>query len=361
MKPIKVLPQAKISLLLRIQNSMDLLLKTSEELQQELEKKPELKPALRAKPRWFYRDFQEPQPRYVESEIKKVEDQLRYEFDGLDLDIAREIIANLNHKGFFVGSVEEIAEHYGVSPEYVEDIREFIVRELEPTGVACKSLEEFLLVQLEELYPEDRELPKKLSDFLAGKGADRKVKEVLSALKLSPFEGSDVVYKGGSVELSIEYDGREWYLFVLDDFWDLDHMDKSFAFLLELRRKVLRSIGELIIEKQKEFLLGRGPLKALKLKEVAERVQVSLSTVSRVVSNKYARTPAGVYSLKTFFVRESKGGYSKEEVLKALKEILNCEGESLTDAEIAKRLEKKGIKLARRTVNKYRRLLKEAR
>ncbi len=360
---IRVLPQVKTSLLLKIENGLDLLLKTSEELLQELEIKqdenPHIKLTLKTRPRWFYQEYKEPQPILTQSEISKVEEQVRYEFDGIDLDIALEIISGLNHKGFFLGKVDEIASYYGVSPEYVEEIREFITREIEPLGVASKSLEEFILLQLEELYPNEKELHREVLQVFKGKSKDLSAREVLSRLKLSPFEGDETVYKGGSVDVVFEYDGSQWYVFLMEDFWDVEVGGslKPITFILEIRRRVMRAVGDLILERQAGFMLGKEPLKSLTLSEVAQRAEVSLSTVSRVVSRKYAKTPIGTFPLRSFFLRETKEGLSKEEMMKAIKEILQSEKGRLSDEELSRLLRDRGINIARRTVNKYRRML----
>ncbi|MEN3027886.1 MAG: RNA polymerase subunit sigma-54 [Aquificaceae bacterium] len=363
MKDIRVITAPRTNLLLKIENSLELLVKTSEELLQELEKKqqenPQLKLTLRTKPRWFYKDYQEPQISYRQSEIRGVEEQLRYEFDGKDLEIALEIVANLDHRGFFRGNLKDIALHYRVDEEYAEDIREFIKREIEPLGVACKNLEEFLLLQMEELYPDKKALYEEVLAVLRGKSRDLQARELLSRLKLSPFEGEVAVHQGGSVDMVFEFDGSEWYVFLMDDFWDVEAVGagRSLSFILELRRKLLRTVGELILERQAGFMLGKEPLRSLTLGEVAEKSGVSLSTVSRVVSKKYARTPVGIYPLRTFFLRKSKGGMSREEILKALKELLEGEGKGKSDAELSRLLSRRGINIARRTVNKYRRML----
>jgi RNA polymerase sigma-54 factor len=111
-----------------------------------------------------------------------------------------------------------------------------------------------------------------------------------------------------------------------------------------------------VVERQEDFLLGVGPLKALELTEVAQKLGVSISVISRLVSNKYVKTPAGIYPLRFFFQRRSKGGYSREQVLRAMKEILQEHGK-LSDAKMAELLKEKGIELSRRTVCKYRRML----
>jgi RNA polymerase sigma-54 factor len=125
---------------------------------------------------------------------------------------------------------------------------------------------------------------------------------------------------------------------------------------LDLRRNLLRGCVNLVVERQEDFLLGVGPLKALELTEVAQKLGVSVSVISRLVSNKYVKTPTGIYPLRLFFQRRSKGGYSREQVLRAMKEILQKHGK-LSDAKVAELLKEKGIELSRRTVCKYRRML----
>ncbi|MFN7064981.1 MAG: RNA polymerase subunit sigma-54 [Aquificaceae bacterium] len=356
MKRINVQPglRLKPSLLLRIEGALDLLTKTSEELLQEIEGH-NVKFTLRVRPRWFQEDYMEPQAVYLQSELEKIREQIRYEFDGLDMDIAFEIVDNLDHRGFFVGNVRAIAQSYGVSEDYVEDIREFIKREIEPLGVACKNLEEFVFLQLEELYKDEKEFYEEVRRLLKGEGKSPRAKEVLSRLKLSPFEGDSPIYHKGSVDLLFEYDGDQWYVFVMDDFLEVE--DRPFAFILELRRKVLRIIGDLIVQRQSDFMLSKGPLRSLTLGQVAQKAGVSISTVSRIVSRKYAKTPVGIYPLRLFFQRETKEGYSKEEILRILKEVLEKEGRGKSDAELSQLLHKRGIKIARRTVNKYRNML----
>lgn len=364
-KYVRLTPQLRTNLFLSVEGTVDLLIKTSEELLQEIEQAQEsssrVKLTFRARPRWFYQERIEPQISASQSEISKVEQQVRYEFDGLDLEIALEIVSHLDHRGFFTGSVEQIARRYGVSEDYVEDIREFIMREVEPLGVASKNLEEFMLVQLKEMYPGEEALHREVLQVIKGKSRDRRAREVLSHLKLSPFEGEGAVKTGGCVDVIFEYDGSEWYLFLMEDFWDVEEAGSSkvFSFLLELRRRVLRTACELILERQAGFMLGKEPLKSLTLSQVAQRAGVNLSTVSRIISRKHAKTPAGTFPLRFFFLRESKGGLSREEILRAIREVLKSEGKDISDAQLALRLKERGINIARRTVNKYRRMLEE--
>jgi RNA polymerase sigma-54 factor len=128
------------------------------------------------------------------------------------------------------------------------------------------------------------------------------------------------------------------------------------------RQYTLLNTMETIAEKQKEFFLSGGDEKKLRpmiLKDIAEEIQMDISTVSRVANSKYVQTEFGIYSLKFFFtegIETEDGMVSNREVKKSLEEII--EGESkrrpLSDDKIAAMLKKKGYNIARRTVAKYR-------
>ena len=114
--------------------------------------------------------------------------------------------------------------------------------------------------------------------------------------------------------------------------------------------------------KQQENFLEKGPsyLKPLTLREIADRLGIHESTVSRVTQNRYVQTPRGVFKLKYFFdsgVRTEGGGMaSSESVKQMIKEMTDKEDPSkpLSDEDIRSRLGQEGIKIARRTIAKYR-------
>src|SRR5690606_1841096 len=99
------------------------------------------------------------------------------------------------------------------------------------------------------------------------------------------------------------------------------------------------------------------------LREIADEVGIHESTVSRVTNNKYMATPVGVFELKYFFSRAmptlAGGACSATAIRGVIAEMIAAENPTtpLSDAEIAKRLERQGLKVARRTVTKYRQLL----
>jgi RNA polymerase sigma-54 factor len=134
---------------------------------------------------------------------------------------------------------------------------------------------------------------------------------------------------------------------------------------IEQRRRTIIKVTECIVEKQREFLeRGVGYLKPMILRDVAEAVGMHESTISRVTSNKYVHTPQGLFELKYFFNssihRVADEDIASESVKQAIKKIIAAEDKSnpYSDQAIVKILEDTdGIKIARRTVAKYREML----
>lgn len=136
---------------------------------------------------------------------------------------------------------------------------------------------------------------------------------------------------------------------------------------VEQRFSTILSVAEAILKRQKQFL-EHGPLamKPMALREIADEVGLHESTVSRVTNNKYIATPAGVFELKYFFSRPmptaNGGACSATAIRGVVKDMIDAEDpvNPLSDAEIARRLARQGLTVARRTVTKYRQLMKIA-
>ncbi len=134
---------------------------------------------------------------------------------------------------------------------------------------------------------------------------------------------------------------------------------------IEQRRKTIIRVAECIVEKQREFFEhGVAHLKPMILRDVAEAVGMHESTISRVTTNKYVHTPQGLFELKYFFNssirRVGEDDIASESVKQAIKKIIEDEDKQnpLSDQAIVEILEKaEGIKIARRTVAKYREML----
>lgn len=134
---------------------------------------------------------------------------------------------------------------------------------------------------------------------------------------------------------------------------------------VEQRFSTILAVSNEILARQHHFLeFGPLAMKPLGLKEIAEKVGLHESTVSRVTNNKYMATPSGVFELKFFFSRAmptlSGGACSATAIRGLIKDMIDAEDEAhpLSDAEIARQLARQGLTVARRTVTKYRQQLR---
>jgi RNA polymerase sigma-54 factor len=141
--------------------------------------------------------------------------------------------------------------------------------------------------------------------------------------------------------------------------WTVKNVQQRFSTIL--------MVAEAILKRQQHFLeFGPMAMKPLGLREIAAELGLHESTVSRVTNNKYMATPVGVFELKYFFSREmataSGGACSATAIRGVIKGMIDAENpaDPLSDAQIARLLVRQGLKVARRTVTKYRQLLKVA-
>lgn len=129
------------------------------------------------------------------------------------------------------------------------------------------------------------------------------------------------------------------------------------------RQKTLIDTMSMIVELQPDFFRTGSGLRPMILKDIAERIGLDISTISRVVNGKFVQTPHGVYELKYFFTEglttESGEEISNREIQQEIQRIVEQEDKNqpLSDQEIMERLSEKGYKVARRTVSKYREIL----
>jgi len=136
---------------------------------------------------------------------------------------------------------------------------------------------------------------------------------------------------------------------------------KFFIRSIHQRNQTLLKVARAVVEFQRAFF-AEGPkrLAPLTLKDVADEVGVHETTVSRIANRKYMQTDWGIFELRYFFTNSISGAgsrgssFSKEGVKQVIKEIIEAEDSILSDRDIAEVLARKGIKLARRTVAKYR-------
>jgi len=130
---------------------------------------------------------------------------------------------------------------------------------------------------------------------------------------------------------------------------------------LQQRQQTLLAIGNQIVSRQEEFFKkGASALKPLIMAQIADAVGLHVTTVSRAVSGKYMETPQGLFEMRYFFTpgfQNSDGSAVSNEMVKgAIREMIDRESQRspLSDQEIVVELEERGLKVARRTIAKYR-------
>jgi RNA polymerase sigma-54 factor len=330
-----------------------------------------------------------------------------------DLVLAKIIVESLDDDGYLRVDLDELATLAAFKPAATAAEMRIALRHvqaLEPAGIAARSVGECLLLQLPEIAgdEEDRELARAIVsehlDSLAAKdvaGLSRelsvptaKIQAVCDSIRrLDPRPGwrfgtrhiqyvtPDVVVKKvrgqwtaslnpiivPKVRVNHVYaemyrrqrcaSNPELAAHLQEARWMVRNVEQRFATIL--------SVAQAIVKRQRQFLeYGPMAMKPLGLREIADEVGLHESTVSRVTNNKYMATPLGVFELKYFFSRamtsSSGGAFSATAIRGLIKEMIEAEKPSapLSDAEIARRLATQGLVLARRTVTKYRQVLR---
>jgi RNA polymerase sigma-54 factor len=154
---------------------------------------------------------------------------------------------------------------------------------------------------------------------------------------------------------------KETYKFLREKF----ESAKWFIACIQQRRETLMKIMQAIVEKQHEFFdKGSKFLRPMIYKDIADEIQMDISTISRVVNGKYVQSPQGIHELKYFFSEglstDSGEDISNKHIKELLKDIIEGEDKKVpySDDKLAEMLNEKGIHIARRTVAKYREQLR---
>ena len=283
-----------------------------------------------------------------------------------------------------------VFEDFGVTitDEYIEDIL-VLIQNFEPAGCAYRDINESLSIQVDNLgiSPKEREeLKENLTNLIQEKINIEQISETirnnLKKLSLNPagkFGVTTQNYVRPDVLAIKDTELDTWHVSLNDDFMskellkiikdkiDSSHSDKSYdskSFLkgLERRQQTLLVVSEFLIEAQKNFLDGRAGKRAISNKEISENLNISQSTVSRIVRNKYLQLPNQLLLLRDLLQRRvnkrNEGSDVTSEDLKFLiEELVNNEDKSLPYSDEYLRIklkEKFKVSLSRRTVAKYR-------
>lgn len=324
--------------------------------------------------------------------------------DSLELTIGSFLIGNIDQNGYLKISLKEAASCLKVHPGQVWRVLEIIQR-FDPPGVGARDLVECLLLQLRQYRDIPAGTEKIIRHFLADVAEGRLAKiarqlglslsEVQTAVdfirKLDPKPGRtfgshrDVRYV--IPDVIVERVGSDYVVLINDIAAPRLGINPHYQALLrqeacdsqtrkfiedklnaaawiirsvEQRRLTLYRVVSCIVEEQREFLeRGIKYLKPLTMRQVAERVGLHESTVSRATANKYVQTPQGLFELKFFFtsgVAKRDGVAAAESIKKLIAEAVTREDPSspLTDQQLTHLLQQQGIQISRRTVAKYR-------
>ena len=299
--------------------------------------------------------------------------------------VAHEILCDINEDGYFDGDIEQIAQTCHVYKEYVEKVRQRFSK-LEPSGIGALDYNESFLFQLDAITDDiDDELYN-----LVIKMIDHMIK-VDKFSKHHRFEEAKAIIKKFSNPPAVEYKvsskqiipdffveveddikiriNHDYYpdIVINDPFSSKNESIKDklkeardIVNLLELRKTTLYKIVLIIVERQLSFFVG-GELKPLCMSTLASELSFAESTISRAISNKYVESKLGVFPLKSFFTNAVA---SKELSSSEIKNYINTQieyenkEEPLTDDDLLLKIESKfGIKMVRRTITKYRKLM----
>jgi RNA polymerase sigma-54 factor len=341
--------------------------------------------------------------RSVNSLTDHLDEQLRFTTeDPLVRRIGNEIIGNLDEDGYLRADVAELAQRCETTVEEVEKVLA-LVQAFDPPGVAARSIQECLLIQLKadpNPDPVSVEIVEEHFDELSRRrypdiaralklSLDRIMESVEEIMGLEPkpgrrFGGSDsryivpdvVVHKmGGEYVVVLNEDGvprlrvNSLYRSLLRTAGSeareyVEQKLRSAVWLIksvDQRQRTLRKVTQSIVKFQREFLdKGLPCLRPLSLRDVGEDIGMHESTISRVTTNKYVETPQGLFELKFFFHSGIASGdgemVSSVSVKKMIQDLLANEdpAKPLSDQEVAQILKGRGLTIARRTVAKYR-------
>jgi RNA polymerase sigma-54 factor len=343
-------------------------------------------------------------------------------FSDIDRAIAIAIIDGIDDHGYLNQSCEEILNSVDIDHQEVDhnndakielDEVEAVLKRIQhfdPIGVAARSLQECLLIQLQHLpentpwLTECQQIIHAHMDLLGNRDyrqlgrktklKEPQLKEIMQLIQsLEPRPGNVIDQTEGLYvipDVLVKKKNNQWVvelnpdivprLKVNNDYSNLatgnrnssdgqfvrTHVQEAKWFIksLESRNDTLLKVTKSIVQRQVDFFdYGDEAMKPMVLNDIAEEVEMHESTISRVTTQKFMHTPRGIFELKFFFsshVSTDTGGECSSTAIRALiKKLVAAENVSkpLSDSKIADLLADQGIKVARRTIAKYREAL----
>jgi RNA polymerase sigma-54 factor len=347
---------------------------------------------------------------------QSLHDYLRDQLGWFDLDpavraMAERIIYNLDSNGYLQGRLEDLlgAEASAEELKLAEQALK-VVQKLDPPGVGARDLRECLLLQVSPSHPYYEQLKTLITSHLEDIEQNRLpaiakrtgyslelIQQVLAELRrLNPKPGAAFGEDAAppvTPDVYVELDENGRYVVRLEDDRTPNlYISPYYRSLLssnqlneqareyikrkinsaqwlidsiQQRRNTLLKVAQAIVDHQTGFL-NHGPeyIEPLKMQQVADKVGVHVTTISRAVDDKWIQTPRGIFPLRRFFCGATTSTSGEEVAWDAvrlkLRELIDNEDKSepLSDEQLVQELAKQGIKVARRTVTKYRKAMK---
>jgi len=325
-----------------------------------------------------------------------------------ELRVGEEIIGNIDDDGYFCSTVGDIAT-VCASSEQVAEAMLLRIQEFDPSGIGARSLQECLLIQARSLGMAGSVVESILTSHLAElenhnykqivRSLKVELEQVLVAIRVIAgfdpkpgrlYSSDDVHYI--SPDIFVQKVGDDYVVMLNEE--GLPNLRLSPYYMdarsggsmdpkaeeyvgekmraaqwliksIQQRQRTIFRVAKSIIKFQREFLeRGIEGLRPLVLRDVAEDIGMHESTISRVTTNKYMQTPQGLFELKYFFksgLSTSDGdSISSESVKNRIKEIIEKEDSAkpFSDQKIAEMLSDTTVNIARRTVTKYREMMR---
>ena len=336
--------------------------------------------------------------------LKQVQD---CNVDNKSLRIAEEVLGNLDEQGYLTIEPMLISDRIQVEEEEVLDVMHLIQR-LDPPGLASVNMQDCLLAQAEvrnennvaiEIlrdYFDDfvnHRYEKIMENISCSKDDLNEAMEFIARLNPSPRDDQTLTKQNIVVpDIAVEDRNGKFYVVVQDGtlpeirvsraYINMlnDHKDQKdvrsfvkkklesatwFVDAVEQRKMTIQRVMESIIKRQPDYFHSeKRRLQPMILKDIANDIEMDISTVSRVTNGKYVQLPWEIKELKTFFsegIKTDAGDdVSNTQVKTRLKEMIDNEDKQnpIGDEELTNRLKDEGYKIARRTITKYREQLK---
>lgn len=344
-----------------------------------------------------------------EIEDKKIKDPENFfmeqlnvgEYTNEEWNVMKYMAQCLEESGLLLVSVEEISKETGMEEKDCERLLNDL-KQLEPAGVFAGSLSECLLLQLERkgILNDDLSyiVENCLEDIAMGHLATvsralhistaqvRKYIFEIQRLNPKPFSGytgemnqyvvPDVLMEKDGEELKIrlnddwigDYSISDHYVKMMEQAQDSelkDYFRKKYErcrFIItsiEQRRDTMFQISEAILDRQREYFINHKQLKPMTMQNIADDIDMHVSTVSRAIKGKYIQYPGGTIKMRDIFNNAQTFGNqdaTTEEIKSEIKRLIHEEDKKkpLSDSKIVVLLEEKNMKISRRTVAKYR-------